>query len=56
MVTLKSLSCFRKKTEHMKAVVHNLPSESYVDGLLGLNFLRSFKVYLDFRCGILSIE
>jgi len=35
---------------------NNLPEKSYVDGLLGLSFLRSFKVCLDFREGVLEIE
>lgn len=35
---------------------NNLPEKSYVDGLLGLRFLRSFKVCLDFREGVLEIE
>lgn len=56
VITLHSLMCLGMKVEELKAVVHDLPPASYVDGLLGLNFLRNFKVCLDFREGILSIE
>jgi len=56
LVTLKSISVMAKKALDVKAVVHDLPPESYVDGLLGLSFLRRFKICLDFRGGIFEIE
>lgn len=56
VIMLKSLSCLGMRVEKVKAIVHDLPSESYVDGLLGLNFLRNFRICLYFRKGILSIE
>ena len=56
VITLQSLMCLGMKVEELGVIVHDLPPTSYVDGLLGLNFLRNFKVCLDFREGILSIE
>ena len=56
VITLQSLMCLGMKVEELKVVVHDLPPASYVDGLLGLNFMRKFRVCLDFRKGILSIE
>jgi len=35
---------------------NNLPEKSYVDGLLGLSFLKRFRLYLDFQAGILELE
>jgi len=56
LITLNSVSVLGKKVENVKATVHDLPPRSYVDGLLGLSFLRNFKICLDFREGILEIE
>jgi hypothetical protein len=38
------------------AVAFYEPEKSYVDGLLGLSFLKRFKLSLDFRGGILELE
>jgi len=56
VVTLASVSTLGKKAEDVKAVVHDLPQKSYVDGLLGLSYLKNFNVYIRFRDGVLSIE
>ena len=56
LITLKSVSVLGKRARNVKAIVHDLPPRSYVDGLLGLSFLKNFKVCLDFRKGILEIE
>lgn len=56
LVSVKSIVVFDKKVENMDVVIHDLPPRSYVDGLLGLSFLKNFKVCLDFREGILEIE
>jgi len=56
LITLNSVSVLGKKAENVKAVVHDLPPRSYVDGLLGLSFLKNFRVCLDFREGVLEIE
>lgn len=56
LITLKAVDVLGKRAENIKAIVHDLPQESYVDGLLGLSFLKNFKVCLDFREGVLEIE
>lgn len=56
LVNLKSLDLFDKKVEDLEVAVHDLPSRSYVDGLLGLNFLRDFRISMDFVRGILEVE
>lgn len=55
-IILNSISVLGMEAKNVEAVVHNLPQKSYVDGLLGLSFLRNFKICLDFKRGILSIE
>lgn len=56
LVNLKSLALFDQKVEDLEVAVHDLPSRSYVDGLLGLNFLRNFRISMDFGRGVLEIE
>ena len=56
LITLKSICILGKAADNVQTVVHNLPEKSYVDGLLGLSFLKRFKLYLDFRAGILELE
>lgn len=56
LITLKTISVLGKDADNVQTVVHNLPEKSYVDGLLGLSFLRRFRLSLDFRTGILELE
>jgi len=56
LITLKSISAFGKAADDVQTIVHNLPEKSYVDGLLGLSFLKRFRLYLDFQAGILELE
>ncbi len=56
LITLKSISVLGKDADNVQTVVHNLPEKSYVDGLLGLSFLRRFRVCLDFQNGVMEIE
>lgn len=45
-----------KEADHIKAVIHYLPEKGYVDGLLGLSFLRHFDLRINFREGILELN
>ena len=56
LITVKSLNVLGVTAHNIKTIVHDLPEKSCVDGLLGLSFLRGFKVCLDFQEGILEIE
>ena len=56
LVTIKSITVLSIEVKNVKAVVHNLPSKSYVDGLLGLSFFKNFKLCIDLKKGILEIE
>jgi predicted aspartyl protease len=38
------------------ALCHTLPPSAGVDGLLGLDFLRGYRLVLDFRSGVLSVD
>ncbi|GCC11558.1 retroviral aspartyl protease [archaeon] len=54
-ITLASMNLLGKKIDNVKTIVHDLPEKSYVDGLLGLSFLRNFEINIDFKDGILEI-
>jgi len=56
LVILESITVLSMEVKNVKAIVHNLPSKSYVDGLLGLSFFRNFKFCVDLKKGILEIE
>lgn len=56
IVTLDSVRVAGSEAQNIKAVVHDLPPKSYVDGLLGLSFLKNFDVRLNFREGVLEIN
>ena len=56
VVLLSSVKVMGKEATNVTAIVHDLPPKSYVDGLLGLSFLNKFKVTLDFKKGVISID
>lgn len=56
LVQIGSVRVLGKEAKNVKAIVHDLPAKSYVDGLLGLSFLRNFNVRLNFKEGILEID
>lgn len=56
LIELPLVSVAGKEAKNIKAIVHDLPQKSYVDGLLGLSFLRNFNVHLNFREGIFEID
>ena len=56
LVTLKSMVFLGKKARKVSAVVHNLPQRSYVDGLLGLSYLKNFDIHICFKRGTLEID
>ncbi len=56
VIKVKSMEVLEKQGKEVPTVVHDLPERSYVDGLLGLSFLRNFEVRLDFKKGILEID
>jgi len=56
MITIDSVRVIGKTVEHCDMLVHNLPESSRVDGLIGLNFLKQFKLTIDFKEGILTLS
>jgi len=56
LITLNSITVLGKKAENVSAVIHDLPQESYVNGLLGLSYLKNFDTCLYFKKEILEIS
>ena len=53
---VRSATAIGQKITNLDVLCHDLPSESGVDGLLGLNFLRHFKLTIRFRKGIIDLS
>ena len=45
--------CFGIEIKNMDVICHNLPPESCVEGLLGLNFLKEAKISIDFSKNVI---
>lgn len=56
LINVDSFAVSTAKVSNLKVAVHDLPEKSRVDGLLGLNFLRSFHLSLDFHEGIIELD
>ena len=55
VIELKSISVLGKKAFKVRSIVHDLPQKSYVDGLLGLSFLKNFELKINFKEGELEL-
>lgn len=55
LVSLKSIKALGKTIKNLEVACHDLPEEGFVDGLLGLDFLKNFKLAIDFKKGIITL-
>lgn len=53
---LKRVNVLENIARNVKAVVHDLPLRSYVDGLLGLSFLKYFDLVVKLGKGFLELK
>jgi predicted aspartyl protease len=54
--SVRSATAIGQRVASLDVLCHDLPPESGVDGLLGLNFLRHFKLTIGFRKGIIDLN
>lgn len=54
--TVRSATAIGQKVANLEVLCHDLPPESGVDGLLGLNFLKRFKLTIRFRKGTIDLN
>ena len=55
VVSIPIFRCLGQEIRNLEVICHDLPSEGIVDGLLGLNFLKHFNVYLKFLDGTMEV-
>ena len=55
-IVIPEINALGKTIKRVPAIVKDLPPESGVDGLLGLSFLRHFRLTIDFPAGILQLD
>jgi hypothetical protein len=54
--TVRSATAVGLQVTNLDVLCHDLPAESGVDGLLGLNFFRQFKLTIRFRKGVIGLN
>ena len=54
-VIIPEMEVLGKMIRNVEAIVKDLPPEAPADGLLGLSFLKHFKLTIDFKKGILGL-
>lgn len=55
-VTIPEISVLGKTAKNVRAIIKDLPPQAPADGLLGLSFLKHFKLTVDFKKGLLKLE
>ncbi len=55
-LTVRTARCLGQTVRNLAVVCHELPAQSPVKGLLGLNFLRHFNVQLNFLQNSLRLQ
>ena len=54
-IIIPEIAVLGKKVKNVEAIVKDLPPEAPADGLLGLSFLKYFKLTIDFKKGLLEL-
>lgn len=49
VIVLDTIAALGEEAHNVESLVHDLPPRSYLHGLLGLSFLRHFRLTLDFH-------
>lgn len=56
VITVRKLSAIGETVEDIEVLCHNLPGNSAIKGLLGLNFLKHFNVSISFSTGTIELH
>lgn len=54
-IVLPEITVLGKRVKNVEAIIKDLPPEAPADGLLGLSFLKYFKLTIDFKKGFLEL-
>ena len=55
-VVLNRIEALFQQRRSFPALSYTLPSSASVDGVLGLDFLRGWRLIVDFRAGAITLE
>lgn len=55
-IIIPQLSILGKISRNVQAIIKDLPPGQEIDGLLGLSFLKHFKLTIDFIKGLLTLD
>ncbi|MBU1152849.1 retroviral-like aspartic protease family protein [bacterium] len=55
VITISKVIALGEEVKDLEVACHDIPPNAYADGLLGLNFLRNFNVFLKFKEGFIEI-
>lgn len=53
LVTIDEMDFLGQVAKKVKAVIHDLPPEGRVEGLIGLSYLANFDLFLGYKEGVL---
>lgn len=56
VITVQKLTAIGESIANIEVLCHDLPEDSKVDGLLGLNFLRNFDIDISFSKATVAIR
>jgi len=56
MIKVQKLTAIGESIENLEVLCHDLPEDSKIDGLLGLNFLKNFDIDISFSKGTINIQ
>ena len=56
VITVRKLAAVGETVEDIEVLCHNLPGNSAIKGLLGLNFLKHFNVNISFSTGTIELH
>lgn len=56
VVAVDSITVLAKEAKNVDLIIHDLPENSHISGLLGLSFLKNFKLVIDFKNLVLELD
>jgi predicted aspartyl protease len=55
-IIVDKIEVLEKERDNFRVLCHTLPPGADPDGILGLDFLRGYRLTLDFRVGLLTLD
>ena len=55
-ITTEKIEALGRERQDFPILCHTLPPSATVDGVLGLDFFRGWRLIVDFRAGIVTVE